>query len=59
MPTIIRESFTRGVDAAMRAQLDMFADGDSPAADFARSIIRTGSLRMQFQEEEQGGGGGE
>jgi hypothetical protein len=39
----------------------MFADGDSPAADLARSIIPTGSLRMQFQEEEQGQrrGGGE
>jgi hypothetical protein len=55
MPTMIHESFTRRADAAIRAQLDMFADGDSPAADFARSIIPTGSLRMQFQEEQGGG----
>ena len=68
MPTIIHESFTRRVDAAIQAQLDRFADGDSPATEFARSIIPTGPLRMHFQEEdkeveegeeeEEGGGGG-
>jgi hypothetical protein len=51
MPTIIHESFTRRVDAAIQAQLDAFAIGDSPVADLARSIIPTESLRMIFQEE--------
>jgi hypothetical protein len=59
MPTIIHESFTRRVDAAIQAQLDQFADGDSPTAEFARSIIPTGSLRMRFQEEDKEEGEGE
>jgi hypothetical protein len=59
MPTIIHESFTRRVDAAIQAQLDTFANHDNPAAEFARSIIPTGSLRLRFHEEDKEDGEGD
>lgn len=49
MPTIVPECLTRMVGFAIHAQLDAFANGDGPAADFARSIFATGPRRIQFQ----------
>ena len=48
MATLLHETFSEGVNSEIHIQLKHLAKGSGPVAEFAGSIVQTGSARLRF-----------